>query len=250
MRGFGKTDRGLCREINQDSFSFCQISDTLCYAVLCDGMGGENGGNVASELTVRDIGRELSAALGSDAEQKDLRTIMEQAISHANLVVNRAARDTEALRGMGTTVVLAVAEGSTVTIAHAGDSRAYLIHGEELSQLTHDHTVVQMLMERGEITEEEALSHPQRHYITRAVGVDCEIRVEFSQVELGEGDAVLLCSDGLYNYADPTDFPRLVREALESGDASGFIDAANAGGGGDNITAVILSGDAKEKIDG
>ena len=82
-----------------------------CYAVLCDGMGGENGGNVASELTVRDIGRELSAALGSDAEQKDLRTIMEQAISHANLVVNRAARDTEALRGMGTTVVLAVAEG-------------------------------------------------------------------------------------------------------------------------------------------
>ena len=83
MRGFGKTDRGLCREINQDSFSFCRISDTLCYAVLCDGMGGENGGNVASELTVRDIGRELSAALGSDAEQKDLRTIMEQAISHA-----------------------------------------------------------------------------------------------------------------------------------------------------------------------
>ena len=131
--------------------------------MLCDGMGGENGGNVASELTVRDIGRELSAALGSDAEQKDLRTIMEQAISHANLVVNRAARDTEALRGMGTTVVLAVAEGNTVTIAHAGDSRAYLIHGEELSQLTHDHTVVQMLMERGEITEEEALSHPQRH---------------------------------------------------------------------------------------
>ena len=105
-------------------------------------------------------------------------------------------------------------------------------------------------MERGEITEEEALSHPQRHYITRAVGVDCEIRVEFSQAELGEGDAVLLCSDGLYNYADPTDFPRLVREALESGDASGFIDAANAGGGGDNITAVILSGDVKEKIDG
>ena len=148
MRGFGKTDRGLCREINQDSFSFCRISDTLCYAVHCDGMGLEDGGNVASELTVREIGRELSAALGSDAEQKDLRTIMEQAISHANLVVNRTARDTEALRGMGTTVVLAVAEGNTVTIAHAGDSRAYLIHGEELSQLTHDHTVVQMLMER------------------------------------------------------------------------------------------------------
>ena len=103
---------------------------------------------------------------------------------------------------------------------------------------------------RGEITEEEALSHPQRHYITPAVVLDCEIRVEFSQAELGEGDAVLLCSDGLYNYADPTDFPRLVREALESGDASGFIDAANAGGGGDNITAVILSGDVKEKIDG
>ena len=82
------------------------------------------------------------------------------------------------------------------------------------------------------------------------MGVDCEIRVEFSQAELDEGDAVLLCSDGLYNYADPTDFPRLVREALESGDASGFIDAANAGGGGDNITAVILSGDVKEKIDG
>lgn len=250
MRGFGKTDRGLFREINQDSFSFCQVSDTLCYAVLCDGMGGENGGNVASELTVRDIGRELSAALGSGAEQQDLCTIMERAVSHANLVVNRAARDTQALRGMGTTVVLAVAEGNTVTIAHAGDSRAYLIHGEELRQLTHDHTVVQMLMERGEITREEALSHPQRHYITRAVGVDCEIRVEFSQTELEQGDAVLLCSDGLYNYANPADFPQLVRQAVEAEDASVLIEAANAGGGGDNITAVILFGDEKEKING
>ena len=199
MRGFGKTDRGLCREINQDSFSFCQISDTLCYAVLCDGMGGENGGNVASELTVRDIGRELSAALGSDAEQKDLRTIMEQAISHANLVVNRAARDTEALRGMGTTVVLAVAEGNTVTIAHAGDSRAYLIHGEELSQLTHDHTVVQMLMERGEITEEEdgtfrILTSDGSMYITAGEDTGLSSYVEgesFQLSDLKAGDRIM-----------------------------------------------------------
>ena len=148
---------------------------------------------------VRDIVRELSAALSPDAEQRDLRPVMERAIAHANLVVNRAARDTQALRGMGTTVVLAVAQDNRVTIAHAGDSRAYLIHGGELSQLTHDHTVVQMLVERGEITREEALSHPQRHYITRAVGVDSEIQVEFSQTELAEGDALLLCSDGLYN---------------------------------------------------
>ena len=133
MIAFGKTDRGLCREVNQDCFACQKLEDGLLYAVLCDGMGGENGGNVASSLTVRDLSRELSAQLRHAAPDEDLRPLMEAAIRHANALVNRASRDTAALRGMGTTLVLAVARGNRVTLAHAGDSRAYLVEGETLT---------------------------------------------------------------------------------------------------------------------
>ena len=187
MIAFGKTDRGLCREVNQDCFACQKLEDGLLYAVLCDGMGGENGGNVASSLTVRDLSRELSAQLRHAAPDEDPRPLMEAAIRHANALVNRASRDTAALRGMGTTLVLAVARGDTVTLAHAGDSRAYLVEGETLTQVTKDHTVVQMLMEQGEITAEQALTHPQRHYITRAVGVERELDAEFGTVTLLPG---------------------------------------------------------------
>ena len=246
MRVDFETDVGVVRSSNQDSCDCGLFSPNSAWAIVCDGMGGANGGNVASSLTVRDLSRELAAQLRHAAPDEDPRPLMEAAIRHANALVNRASRDTAALRGMGTTLVLAVARGNRVTLAHAGDSRAYLVEGETLTQVTKDHTVVQMLMEQGEITAEQALTHPQRHYITRAVGVERELDAEFGTVTLLPGQALLLCSDGLYNYAPEESFPGLVRRAIETGDASCLIDAANAGGGGDNITAVILTGETKE----
>lgn len=247
---FGATDKGLVREVNQDSFAHAQLADRLLYAVLCDGMGGENAGNVASELTVRDVGRELSAALPSAAPDR-VESVIRAAVTHANMVVHKAAAASSDLRGMGTTVVVLVAMGSQVWIGHAGDSRAYLLRDGELTQLTHDHTVVQMLMENGEITQAEALVHPQRHYITRAVGVDRSIQTELVQLQLQPGDSILLCSDGLYNYAAPERFPGLMHRALAEGRADCFIAEALAGGGGDNITAVLIAdGGTEDRTDG
>ena len=242
---FGATDRGLVREINQDCFAWEQLNDHLLYAVLCDGMGGENAGNVASELTVRDICRELSGTL-PEAGPEQVESILRAAIAHANTVVHTAASSSGDLRGMGTTVVVLAALGDEVWIVHAGDSRVYLLRGDQLSQLTHDRTVVQMLIESGEITPAEALVHPQRHYITRAVGVDRTIEVELVRLPLQPGDCLLLCSDGLYNYAAGERFPALIRQALAEGSADCFVAEALAGGGGDNITAVVVAGGGME----
>ena len=238
---FGATDKGLVREINQDCFAQCTLSETVLYAVLCDGMGGENGGNVASELAVRGICRELSGALTDCMPDSEVEQLIQNAVAHANTVVHTAAASTKELRGMGTTVVVFVAIGNRAFIAYAGDSRAYLLRGEALSQISHDRTVVQMLIESGEITPDEALVHPQRHYITRAVGVERALETELVRLDLQLEDCVLLCSDGLYNYAAESRLPELMQQALQEGSAQCLIDEANAGGGGDNITAVLIA---------
>lgn len=139
----------------------------------------------------------------------------------------------------GTTLVGAVVQEDSAHFLHAGDSRAYLLRDDLLTQLTVDHTVVQMLVDRGEISERDAKVHPQRHYITRAVGVGEQLRYDIFSIDLLPGDALLLCSDGLYNYLSHEDLCALAAVALRCGSAKPLIDRANENGGGDNITAVL-----------
>lgn len=238
---FGSTDTGLVRKNNQDRFECAILSKSLAFGVLCDGMGGENGGNIASELATKFASDMLRRDLSPQMTELSIRSVMMSAIEGANaLVYNTAAKDVS-LSGMGTTIIIAVLSDDQLYVAYVGDSRVYCVSAKQELQLTKDHTVVQMLVDIGEITEEDAVNHPKRHYITRAVGVADSVEIDFLAHSVQDGDIILLCSDGMYNYLTPGGLYALLEGCLPRGDAASLIDFANAAGGSDNITAVLLA---------
>ena len=237
---FGDTDPGLMRTANQDGFACAVLSDNLLFGVLCDGMGGENGGGVASELAVRMAANMLRRDLRPDMGEVSLRLVLSSVIAGANTIIYEQAQKDAELSGMGTTMILAVLLNNTLYVAYVGDSRVYIVSPEESRQLTHDHTIVQMLVDMGEITEEDAKSHPKRHFITRAVGVSPSVEPDFLVETLSEGEIVLLCSDGLYNYMDAGIPYRLMQDCGTADSAQPLITLANSNGGSDNITAVLI----------
>ena len=242
IRIFGGTDRGCVRLTNQDAYVYEKVGEDRAYVVLCDGMGGENGGHIASSRAVEIIGQALSRALAAQTPVSSMQSVMTSAVSAANAVIFEMAAADPELRGMGTTVVAAAILGDTLCLAHAGDSRAYLI-SERLHiprKLTRDHSVVQLLVDSGEITEEEARRHPKRNYITRALGVERTVELEYMEQHFASG-RLLLCTDGLYNYAPPEEHIDLITTCESEQDLFLLIDEANKAGGPDNITAVIAA---------
>lgn len=237
----GGTDKGLVRKTNQDCYNIAVLTETLAYAVLCDGMGGENGGGVASEIATRFVSEALRKDLREGLGEPSLRSIIESAVAGANALVYAAAQRDPLLAGMGTTLIIAVFSGEHLYVGYVGDSRVYLTTPEEELRLTKDHTVVQMLLDIGEITEQDAVSHPKRHYITRAVGVSAGVEADFLEHKLTEDAIVLLCSDGMYNYLQPGTLHELLRGCLQAGSADALLELAKAGGGGDNITAIVAA---------
>jgi PPM family protein phosphatase len=238
LSSFAGTDVGRARSGNEDSY-FC---GRTVFAVA-DGLGGHQGGEVASAAAVEPLaaldGREF-------AEPDEAAEALAAAIREANsAIMDRAAGDPD-LWGMGTTVTAAALAGDHhLQLAHVGDSRAYLLRDGSLEQLTTDHTVVAELVRRGRLTPEQAAIHPERSILTRAVGLDPRIPVDTPDpVELRPGDQVLLCSDGLTEAVDHDRIGELL-SAAGDGDAAcrSLIDAANAAGGPDNITVVLLRAD-------
>lgn len=236
---FGGTDIGLVRKTNQDRFECVSLSDRLAFAVLCDGMGGENGGNVASETATRYAVDTLRRDLKEDMTELSLRSAMMSVVAGANALVFEAAQKDTSLTGMGTTMVLAIILDEILYAAYVGDSRVYCVSPEQETQLTKDHTIVQMLVDIGEITEQDAKSHPKRHYITRAVGVSDLAEADFVVHRLSPQDIVLLCSDGMYNYLGADMLYKLLDECMQQHSAQPLIAFANSCGGADNITAVV-----------
>ncbi len=234
----GDTHVGQKRHTNQDAFVAEQL-DAKQLLLVCDGMGGEQGGEQASELAIEAVTAMLRRDLKGVSDEQGIRRVLECAGAAANSVVFDAAQADSALSGMGTTLVGAVVLPSGAHFIHAGDSRAYLLRNDLLTQLTVDHTVVQMLLDRGEISPQEAKSHPQRHYITRAVGVSPQMSYDIFSVDLLPNDTILLCSDGLYNYMSHEDICALTAIAVKCRSVEPLIARANENGGGDNITAAI-----------
>lgn len=245
MWTLGATHVGQKRHNNQDVFCAEQLGESAL-AMVCDGMGGEQGGSVASTLALEAATAMIRRDLKDSMNEMAVRRVLECAGAAANSVVHEAALKDSALTGMGTTLVAAVVQKSCAHIIHAGDSRAYLLRDDLLVQLTVDHTVVQMLLDRGEISQSDVSSHPQRHYITRAVGVSPQLHYDIFSIDLQKNDTILLCSDGLYNYMSHEDICALTAISAKLRSAAPLIDRANANGGGDNITAVIccLEGEA------
>lgn len=240
MKIYSKTDIGMVRTANQDAFFAESIDYETAFAVVCDGMGGANAGNVASENAVKSISgyieRSYNGAFGTEGIEKMLKN----AIVSANIELYDMAVSNPLFSGMGTTVVLAFVKGETAVIAHAGDSRIYLVN-DGIKQLTRDHSVVQSLIESGKITPDDAKVHPKKNVITRAVGAEENIAVDTAVLKVGEGDTLLLCTDGLTNYLDDKDILDSVKTVRPSEIPDTLVDRANKNGGGDNITVVVLT---------
>jgi protein phosphatase len=239
MNVFGQTHIGLVRENNQDALEYGTLNDTTQYAVVCDGMGGANGGNIASKIAVEVIGSRIRDAYREGTGQVSPEHLLTSAMATANIGVYDRAQREEMLSGMGTTVVAAITCGDTAYISHVGDSRLYLFRDGVLTQITRDHSVVQEMIESGQITEEEARSHPRKNYITRALGVVSEEYGEYDEITLIAGDRLLLCTDGLTNEVSAADMVRLL--ALPTEEATqALVRAALDGGGMDNITVTLM----------
>lgn len=227
------TDAGRVRSVNQDN---SRVMDDRLFA-LADGMGGHQGGEVASEVALTVIGEEMA-----DYTTGDLL----DAVRAANRRVHRQAGNDPDLAGMGTTVcalalVESVSGGERLALVNVGDSRIYRQRGEALEQLTEDHSLVASLVREGRLSEEEAASHPQRNVLTRALGIDVYVQVDSWEIDAVTGDRFLLCSDGLFNEVEEDRISATLRRLDDPTDvARELVRLANEGGGRDNITCVVV----------
>ena len=236
------TDIGAIRESNQDSCECGLFSSDSAWVVVCDGMGGANGGNVASEVAAKEIKEFLIAGFEENMSRQNVKSLILNAINRANNAVYSLSLEKEELRGMGTTAVVLVATKGLLHVAHVGDSRAYLKNAEGLSQITMDHSFVQDLVNIGQITPEEARIHPQRNIITRALGAHEVVQCDYSYFDFSPGDTALACSDGLSNYVDEellleylNKYDKNEKELVES-----LTQYAVESGGSDNITVAVM----------
>lgn len=239
MKIVARTDAGLIRENNQDSYTAFEIQDAVV-AVVCDGMGGAAEGALASNNAVRAIKEYLTERFYSDMSDMSIKSLLVSALENANRNVFNISRTDESYFGMGTTAVAAIVLNSYVYIAHVGDSRAYIKSDKKLTQLTKDHSIIQHMIESGQISAEEAADHPDKHIITRALGVDDEVKVDFCQEVFNEDDLLILCTDGLTNFVGTDDIINLTNDGSYYDYADRLVNLANQNGGGDNITVVTV----------
>lgn len=229
-----KSDIGKVRETNEDSF-ICKPP----LFVVADGMGGHVAGEVASKTAVDTMVKLINARAGS----QDAEFLLEQAINEANGVVFHLAQQNEEYAGMGTTVTAVYIDGAKVYWGHVGDSRLYLFRDDHAFQITQDHSLVGELLRSGGISEAEALTHPKRNILTRAVGTDEYLSIDTGSFDWLKGDRLLLCTDGLTNMVPDAEIFKLI---IEGGDdrvkvVDCLIDKANDAGGYDNISVILVA---------
>ena len=243
MKIWGMTDIGLVRKENQDAYAV-RVSEetghTIC--VVCDGMGGPGGGRLASTLAVETFLDACQGNLRPDMDAQAFRQAADFAVAAANRAVYQRSQTEPGLKGMGTTLVSAVIWGDQALISNVGDSRAYLIRPEEgISRVTRDHSLVERLVELGNITEEQARCHPDRNLITRALGPEEGALSDSYLLHMEAGDYLLLCTDGLVETATDQEMEEAV---LRGGDPNSCLDRllslAKRRGAADNVTAVLL----------
>lgn len=222
-----RSEVGYVREHNEDSML---VAPPLF--VVCDGMGGHEAGEVASEIAINTISRLAPEKLDADG--------LGRAVEEANLAIIEAADKGIGRQGMGTTCTAAMLEGDRLAIAQVGDSRAYLLHNGSLQQLTRDHSVVADLIESGEITPAEARTHQWRSFITRALGLEPYTQPDLYEIDVEPGDRLMLCSDGLYSMVSDKEIERIMSQASNTQVATDMlIEAALEGGGSDNVTVIV-----------
>lgn len=238
LKSYAITDIGQKRQLNQD---FIYLSETPIgnlpnVFIVADGMGGHNAGDYASRYAVETVVEEIGASF-----EKNPVRIMGKAIDEANTLIRKRAQEDISLNGMGTTMVIATCIGKYLEVANVGDSRLYVIHPNQIEQITQDHSLVEEMVRMGGIDRESARNHPDKNIITRAIGARDYVEADFFNLELQMGDMVLLCSDGLTNMIDDEMIYRILTNGESLKDrVEELVKTANQNGGKDNISVIVI----------
>ena len=240
MRGFAKTDIGKAREMNQDYYYVSSPESNVQLYILADGMGGYNGGDVASKLAVETVKNYIENNFNKIEPQKEqILQLVKNAAEYANTVVYEKSKTSEDLQGMGTTLDICLIYNNKVYIGHVGDSRIYLIRKDIIRKLTKDHSYVQKLLEDGKITREEANHHPKKNMLIKALGCTEYVEPDIRARNIEKQDILLMCSDGLTNMVEESVIYKLVKENPQTAPEK-LVNLANEAGGYDNITVITI----------
>lgn len=242
MEVWGLTDTGNVREQNQDAYRIERLGENALLAVVCDGMGGARSGNVASRLASEVFSEEVKRSFSAEHTPQEAERMLRSAASLANIAVFEQSQLSEEYSGMGTTLVAALIYEKASLVLNIGDSRAYLINGDGVTCVTTDHSVVELMVQRGELTPEQAKNHPSKNLITRAVGTGKQVFADVFRVCAGKGDCFLLCTDGLSNLmADQEILFEVVHGAHKDDCCQRLLEIAKERGAPDNVTSVLIA---------
>ena len=236
-------DVGMCRKINEDNY-YAMPDGDFPYAIIADGMGGHKAGEIASMMVIDVIKNQLENKLSTEQDYVEAGEVIRHAFINANSIIYNYAKEHYKIMGMGTTASLAMIYIGKIITAHVGDSRIYKIDGNEIKQITKDHSYVQELVSMGKITPEEAKFHPKKNFITRAIGAEDTVKVDVN-IRPYNGEKILLCSDGLINFVSDEEIKdTMLEDNTLQENVEKLVQTANSRGGKDNITIVVLE---KEK---
>lgn len=242
MQYWALTDTGVARSQNQDAYQVVSLDKNTLLCVVCDGMGGAKSGNVASTLAADVFTQEVKRSWVPDMDPESLDRMLGSAVKLANFTVYDQASQFEDFNGMGTTLVALLIQGKKATIVNVGDSRAYLIDSDGIKQVTTDHSLVQMMIARGELTPEKAKHYPGKNLITRAIGTEPQVSCDVFHRKVEKGACFLLCTDGLSNLMDDQE---ILFEVLHCQDKSQccqqLLDIVKKRGAPDNVTSILVT---------
>lgn len=241
MQSWGLTDPGCVRKQNQDAYQIEKLDRQSLLCIVCDGMGGAKSGNIASSLAVDVFVQEVKQSWKSHLDREQIDQILRGAVKLANFTLYDQAQQFEEFDGMGTTLVAVLIRGKKATVVNVGDSRAYGIDQNGIRQITIDHSLVQMMVDRGELTPEQAKSYPGKNLITRAVGTETTVICDIFHLDVAKGDYFLLCSDGLSNMMDDQEILfEVVHGVNKSHCCKRLLNIAKNRGAPDNVTSVLV----------
>lgn len=236
----GMTHIGKKRENNQDVFYTHQLNDQVGFAIVCDGMGGQSAGHIASDMACSEVAQNLLSKTIGSLSKEEIRELLLSSVNSANLKIYKKGNLEPGCKGMGTTCIAVIIKEGNAYIAHVGDSRVYLYENSSMRQITKDHSLIQDLVDSGKITELQGRHHPKKNMLTRAVGVEISVDIDFIELPFSPGTKLLLCTDGLTNMVSD----QMIGEILGAHDAkttcSMLIELANEAGGVDNITVAVV----------
>ena len=241
MDAWGLTDAGNVRTQNQDFYRIEPLGDKVLLAVVCDGMGGAKSGNVASRLACEVFTEEVKRSFRREMTQNELEAMLRTAVKLANISVYEHSQLSEEYSGMGTTLVAALIVDTAALVINVGDSRAYALDNDGIRCITVDHSLVEIMVQRGELTHEQAKNHPGKNLSTRAVGTEKQVYADIFRVPLARGECLLLCTDGLSNQmADQEILFEVLHGARKDNCCQRLLEIAKNRGAPDNVTAILL----------